>query len=213
MSAALQHEETARERLLENVLDQLEPLYALIYEGDHDIARQAAMDAMDPYIQDERTDLAVAGQIIACGLAAMRVLQLCMRPDINAMELARLTRTADTLSRTEQRHRKTGLYPTPPKPARTPALPTPAPAPPEPTPEPIAEHPQPHPTSISLPSRPGVSRPPAHDLETTASLTMDDLRQIHLTDGASLNGLMFGGDGRSLRDRALTSSSLTPPRT
>jgi hypothetical protein len=169
---------------------------------------------MDPYIQDERTDLAVAGQIIACGLAAMRVLQLCMRPDINAVELSRLTRTADTLSRTEQRHRKTGLYPAPPKPARTPALPIPAP--PEPIPASIAEHP--HPTSISLPptslpSRPGVSRPPTRDLETTASLTMDDLRQIHLTDAASLNGLMFHGDNRSLRDRALTSSSLTPPRT
>jgi hypothetical protein len=119
MSAALQTEETARQRLLDSVVDQLEPLYAMIYDGDTELARQAACDAMEPYLHDDCADLAVAGQIIACGLTAMRVLNLCMRPDIKSDELARLVRTVDTLGRTEQRHRKTGLYPVPPKPAST----------------------------------------------------------------------------------------------
>ena len=119
MSAALQTEETARERLLDSVLDQLEPMYAMLYDGDIELARQAAFDAMEPYLQDDSTDLAVAGQIIACGLTTMRVLNLCMKPDIKSEELARLVRTVDTLGRTEQRHRKTGLYPIPPKPAPT----------------------------------------------------------------------------------------------
>jgi hypothetical protein len=68
-----------------------------------------------------------------------------MREDVNEPELARLTRTADTLSRTAQRHRVSGLYPpAAPKPAasRAPTLrvvssqePPPPAAEPEPAPE------------------------------------------------------------------------------
>jgi hypothetical protein len=116
MSAALQIEETARERLLENLLDQLEPLYATIYEDEPERARLAAYDALEPYLRDDRADLAVAAQIIACGLASMRILTQCMNPGIKSDELARLVRTVDMLGRTEQRHRKTGLYPAAPKP-------------------------------------------------------------------------------------------------
>lgn len=119
MSAALQSAPTSRERRFETVIDQLVPLYAQIYDGDVDIARQAALDAMDPYLNDEAADLTVAGQIVACGLASMRVFQMCMKPDATPADMARLCRTADTLSRTEQRHRTTGLHPTPPKPATT----------------------------------------------------------------------------------------------
>lgn len=44
MSAALQPEEIARDRLLENVLDQMEPLYAAIYDGDREsLARPQGM--------------------------------------------------------------------------------------------------------------------------------------------------------------------------
>jgi hypothetical protein len=197
MSAALQYEETARERLLENVLDQLEPLYATMYDGDLEIARQAAEDAMDPYVQDERADLAIAGQIIACGVAAMRALQLCMKPDIDAAELARLTRTADTLNRIEQRHRKTGLYPASPKPTPAPVLHTPALAAPEAVRDPAAEPRQPEATPNAAPSptlsppalplRPGLSQPPAQDREASASLTTNDRRQIPLQDGPGIS--------------------------
>jgi hypothetical protein len=102
---------TARDGILETVLDQLTPLYQTIHGSDADLARQAALDAMTPYLQDDRADLAVAGQIVACGLTAMRVFQMCMQPDTKPADLARLCRTADTLSRTEQRYRVTGLYP------------------------------------------------------------------------------------------------------
>jgi hypothetical protein len=99
---------------------------------------------MDPYWNDEAADLAVAGQIVACGLATMRVLRMCMKPDTTPADLARLCRTADTLSRTEQRHRVSGLYPAPPKPAATRgatvhSLPVKAP----PTPPPTIDDPQP----------------------------------------------------------------------
>jgi hypothetical protein len=98
-------------------------VYAQIYDGDMETARQAASDALDPYVQDERADLFVAGQIIACGLTSMRIFQNCMRADVTEGELTRLTRTADTLSRTAQRYRTSGLYPpaeAKPAPNRTP---------------------------------------------------------------------------------------------
>jgi hypothetical protein len=217
MSAALEYQETARERLLETVLDQLELLFAPIYEGDQDLARQAAMDAMEPYARDDRTDLAVAAQIIACGLTAMRVFQQCMRPEINEAELARLTRIADTLGRTEQRHRKTGLYPNPPAQPKRQAPPAPKPeavtepATKQPAPVPGSDKPPSHlstaarpaspseldkspshsPTATppSSPSWPGVSRPPTHDIAATQTITVE-----------------------SLKEQILASSSMTPPR-
>jgi cell division protein FtsN len=151
MSAAIQQASTPRERLLVSVLDQLAPVYAQMYDGDMETARQAASDALDPYVQDERADLFVAGQIIACGLISMRIFQNCMREDVTEAELARLTRTADTLSRTTQRHRTSGLYPPAearPAPSRTPkphaVLPPPAQATAaEPSTQPIAQAPKP----------------------------------------------------------------------
>jgi hypothetical protein len=38
----------ARDRLLAAVLDQLEPMFAMLYDGDLTMGRGAAMDAMEP---------------------------------------------------------------------------------------------------------------------------------------------------------------------
>ena len=191
MSAAVQITSTPRERLLETVLDQLTPMYAMIYDGDMDTARQAAADAMDSYVQDERADLAVAGQIIACGLTTMRILQNCMRPEISEADLARLTRTADTLSRTAQRARVSGLYPpAEPKPAagRAPNLRV--------VPPPVTEEMQ------ASPDAPAERQPQAEAPEPTPCDTA--------ADDAGLTN-------RALRDRILASSalsgSMTPEQT
>jgi hypothetical protein len=210
MSAALQCEETARERLLDNILDQLEPIYALIYE-DPGQARQAAMDAMDPYFQDERTDLAAAGQIVACGLTAMRVFQQCMRPDIDDAALARLTRIADTIGRTEQRLRKTALYVAPAQPRR-PSPPAPQPQPPTnqpPTKHPATKQPtakQPTPTAPpgNAPARASAAAPAASPPPPNASAPPAPAHQAVAAKPISLE---------SLKEQILASSSLTPPGT
>lgn len=194
MSAAIQPPQTARERLLKTVLDQLIPMYAAIYEGDMETARQAAADAMDPYVQDDRTDLAVAGQIIACGLTSMRIFQNCMRSDVTEPDLARLIRTADTLSRTAQRHRTCGLYPpAEPKPAanRAPNLRV-VPTPPQETQEPQAQQPD---------------TAPAPE---TGPLTKDEYIQIHRATKSGRLGEILSGDAapadRAIRDRILALS-------
>lgn len=202
----------ARDRLLAAVLDQLEPMFAMLYDGDLTMGRGAAMDAMEPYVQDERTDLATAGQIVACGLASMRVLQMCMKPDANAAELARLARTIDTFSRTEHRHRTTGLYPPaepkPVAPKRAPAL--------RATPKPVVEDPR----EVAPQAPADVTAEVTSDV-TTASQpkepaarpqTSDDRRQLaaaaretRLDDILSVE---VGAPNRSIRDRILASSAL-----
>jgi hypothetical protein len=181
---------------------------------------------MDPYVQDEHTDLAVAGQIIACGLCAMRVLQMCMKPDITPTEMARLSRTADTLGRTAQRHRGSGLYLAPPKPAR--ATPQPnlrAVAAPETAPEtapppvapPKAEVPAPAPQSPKPANM--VSPPVPKDMAKLARIkkeviteVMEEMKASQPVPSPAIPSTDANAAIGSLRDRALASSSLTPPR-
>ena len=193
MSAALQTEYTPRERLLDTVLDQLEPLYIQLTNGDAAMARQAAMDAMAPYVQDEQADLNVAGQIVACGLTAMRVYKMCMQPDTTAADLAKLSRIADTLSRTEQRHRKTGLYP---KAESKPAAPKPARAL-RVVPQPVAtQQPEPAPA-------PGTDDP----------LTPEDYQEIyHAAMEGRLGDILSDSTTGSLGDRIRALSAQANPR-
>jgi hypothetical protein len=229
MSAALQPT-TARQSILETVIDQLVPLYAQIYDGKPDIARQAAVDAMDPYWHDEAADLAVAGQIVACGLATMRVLQMCMKPDATPADLARLCRTADTLSRTEQRHRVSGLYPASPKPVAKPAatrgatvhsLPVKAPPTPPTIDEPPPANAQRARADFMMDFQ--VSQPEAAPGSTSPAetLTHEDYCEIYRAsrDGR-LGRIMAGNPGlaeRELIDRVRAASfaddPAAPPRT
>jgi hypothetical protein len=192
-----------RERLLAAVLDQLEPMFAMLYDGDFTMGRGAAMDAMEPYVQDERADLATAGQIVACGLASMRVLKLCMNPDASAADLARLTRTVDTLSRTEHRHRTTGLYPpAEPKPAapkRTPALRA-APAPI------VGDTPE-----VAPEVAPEVTAEPQPPQPKAQPQTPKDHRQVAVAREGHLDGILsakVSDVNQSVRDHILTSSAL-----